>query len=114
MARGELRRPHCGRTRRRLARATGALAMKTRWILPTLVLALGVAARLAPWPHVFVGGEVNLRADTDPHYHVLRAERLLVGAPGEAWVDPNLGWPTGAEIPWPPLFDAAIIGAARL
>ncbi len=79
-----------------------------------LVLVLGAAVRLATVDDVLPGSGVRLLEDTDPHYHVLRAERMLRGAPGAPWRDPALSWPEGAEILWPPAFDAAIAGLARL
>lgn len=82
--------------------------------VPCAVLLLAAWARLAPWEHVFGGAHPALLGDTDAHYHVLRAERWLVGAPGAPWRDPALDWPYGAPVPWPPLFDLLLAGAGRL
>ncbi len=79
-----------------------------------LILALGAAVRLHAMGDVLTLSGVRLAGDTDPHYHVLRAERMLRGAPGAPWRDPALSWPEGAEILWPPAFDAAIGGLAWL
>ncbi|HEY6003168.1 MAG TPA: STT3 domain-containing protein [Anaeromyxobacter sp.] len=77
-----------------------------------IVAAVAVAIRFTHVGLVYDGGTVNLVADTDPHYHVLQAERILHRAPGAPWFDPNLDWPNGAPVPWPPLFDAVLAGAA--
>ncbi len=82
------------------------------WIPLLAVLAAAAALLLAPLPVVRSGSGVRLLGDTDPHYHVLRAERMARGAPGAPWRDPALGWPGGSEILWPPLFDTAIVGMA--
>src|SRR6266508_5478519 len=82
-------------------------------LLPALVLVAALAVRLEPWHEVYGSGRPTLVGDWDPHYHVLRAERWLTSAPGAPWRDPNLDWPYGADVPWPPLFDAVIAVVAR-
>jgi len=89
----------------------------SRWasvLVWTLLFAAGLAVRIAPWHRVFGDGEVRFVVDADPHYHVLRSERMLRGDPGAPWRDPGLDWPHGADITWPPLFDATIAAGARL
>lgn len=78
------------------------------------VLAVAAVVRLIGWSTVFRGDGVHLAADSDPHYHVLQAERLLASGLRALWRDPGLDWPFGADVPWPPLFDAILAGAARL
>jgi dolichyl-diphosphooligosaccharide--protein glycosyltransferase len=77
------------------------------------ILAVGASARLSSWGEVFTENGLRLVVDTDPHYHVLRAERLLKGDANGAWFDRNMNHPTGAEILWPPGFDMVIAQAAR-
>lgn len=86
-----------------------------RWRLALVLLALAaVGVRLLPWRQVFTDRGVRLLVDGDPQYHVLRAERILRGRTSEVWFDPNLDWPHGARVIWPPLFDAVLAGAARV
>lgn len=88
---------------RRLPRGFGLL----------LVVLLGAAVRLLHGNDVFTPGGVVLGSDTDPYYHVLQAERILRGDADAPWFDRGLNWPLGAQVPWPPLFDGALAGAAR-
>lgn len=90
------------------------MRLTARQLVPLAVVVLALATRLAPWPHVFGGPHPALLGDSDALYHVLRAERILLGAPGAPWRDPALDWPHGADILWPPLFDAILAGAARV
>jgi len=82
--------------------------------VPTAILLIALVVRLSSWTEVFVPSGVRLIGDSDPHYHVLRAERWLHGSPGAPWTDPNLDWPYGADVPWPPLFDGLIAVSARV
>ncbi len=84
-----------------------------RIAVPALVLAAATWARLLTWPAVFGGDEPQLVGDSDAHYHILRTERWLAGTPGAPWRDPALNWPLGAEVPWPPMFDAILAASAR-
>ena len=90
------------RTRGRLAFVAGLGA----------ILAVGVLARLVSWNDVFTESGQRLIVDTDPLYHVLRAERLLKGD-ASAWRDANMNYPSGAEVLWPPGFDLLIAQAAH-
>ncbi len=76
------------------------------------VLALGAWLRLANWNDVFTAAGVRFIGDTDPHYHVLRAERLLHGDPDGLWIDRNMSYPDGARILWPPGWDRFLAGSA--
>lgn len=78
-----------------------------------VVALLALAARLSPWSDVFTLRGVRFLNDSDPHYHVLRAERLLDGRAADVWFDRGLAYPEGAVILWPPGFDALVAGAAR-
>ena len=68
-------------------------------LVPALVVAAALAVRLLPWAEVYGGDRVRLTGDSDAHYHVLRAERLLTHAPGAPWRDPTMNWPYGAVPP---------------
>lgn len=72
------------------------------------VVLLAAWARGQTWVTVFTAQGITFVGDTDPHYHLLRAQRILAQWPVAVWTDPNLNFPAGAEIFWPPLFDYAI------
>jgi len=76
------------------------------------VLAVGAAARLAPWEHSFAPGGVYFAGDGDAYYHALRAERVARDWPRIPWFDAGMDYPYGADIPWPPLFDQLIATVA--
>ncbi len=78
------------------------------------VLALGAAARLAPWRQVFTPDGVRFYFDGDPLYHLLQAGRALRAGFTPTWFDPWLSWPAGATVLWPPLWDLLIAATARL
>src|SRR5512135_1790842 len=86
---------------------------RSGWIGMGLVLLVGTAARLVPWRMTFTPTGVLFRSDTDPYYHVLRAQRILCHWPRVPWTDANMNFPYGAEIPWPPLFDFLIAALAK-
>lgn len=83
------------------------------WGMVLVVLAAGAAIMMWPARSEPAGAPPALLYDTDPHYHVLRAEALLRDGGGAAWRDPALDWPHGADVPWPPLFDVVLAGAGR-
>jgi len=76
------------------------------------VLAIGAAARLAPWERSFGPKGVYFAGDGDAYYHALRAERLARDWPHIPWFDGGMDFPFGADIPWPPLFDQMIATVA--
>ncbi len=78
------------------------------------LLVLAVAVRLVTWPEVFSAGRIRFLADTDPHYHVLRARRMVENFPSIPWTDPGMNHPVGAVILWPPLFDLLIALPAKM
>jgi asparagine N-glycosylation enzyme membrane subunit Stt3 len=78
------------------------------------LLAAGAGVRLTTWPWVFGHDEVRFASDGDALYHVLQAERLERDGLAAVWRDPYLGYPTGAEVPWPPLFDGLLWLAGRV
>lgn len=79
-----------------------------------LVVAVAAAIRFAPWARVFTPDGVRFAWDTDPNYHVLQAERFLREGASVLWFDPQLSWPEGAIVLWPPLFDVLIGMAAAV
>lgn len=78
------------------------------------IAAGGAVLRCLYWPQVFTPRGVRFLFDPDPHYHVLRAERILQAAPGAPWFDGGLTFPSGATILWPPLFDYLVAWTARI
>ncbi len=91
---------------------------KSRWWGPRLVwvgiLMLALGVRLVTWPQVFSAGRIRFLADTDPHYHVLRARRIVENFPSIPWTDSGLNYPVGAVVLWPPLFDLLIALPAKI
>ena len=92
-----------------VSRTTLAYAL----VLVALTL-LGVGVRMLTWRSVMTPAGVRFQSDTDPHYHVLRAEHILAGRRAAVWTDPNMDYPHGAPVIWPPLFDTMLASSARL
>jgi hypothetical protein len=84
------------------------VSRRARLLVWILILSLAAVLRLASWDEVFGTGRVAFVADSDPNYHVLRAERMLHEPPLLASADPFMNYPRGAVILWPPLFDGLI------
>jgi dolichyl-diphosphooligosaccharide--protein glycosyltransferase len=84
------------------------------WVPPLVAGLVALAARLATWSSVFTSDGVRFLVDSDTHYHVLRAQRILQGLSPTLRFDPFLNFPHGAEALWPPLFDYAIAVPARI
>ncbi|HET9553647.1 MAG TPA: STT3 domain-containing protein [Anaeromyxobacteraceae bacterium] len=97
-----------------LSASPRATSAPRRWLWLALPLVAGAALRLLPAGEVFTAHGVELSGDDDPAYHVLRAERMLAGAPGAPWRDPGLDYPHGADVPWPPLFDAILAASGKV
>jgi asparagine N-glycosylation enzyme membrane subunit Stt3 len=87
-----------------------------RRTVPLVLASTAVAAlvRLAPWRQVFTPDGVRILFDSDPHFHLFQAARLLANGFAPTWFDPALSWPTGASVLWPPLWDLAIAASTRL
>jgi asparagine N-glycosylation enzyme membrane subunit Stt3 len=77
------------------------------------LLGLTVGVRCLALPDVFVDGETILRMD-DSQYHARRAAYSFVHFPAVLESDSYLNYPTGADVPWPPLYDLALGFIARL
>src|SRR6266545_72853 len=91
-------------TPRRAASAAPLVASaRHRRALLAMAVLLGAVVRLSNWSEVFTREGALPTGDDDALYHVLRAERMVDGAEGAPWRDPNLNFPQGADILWPPL-----------
>lgn len=93
-----------GLTPRCLRRIAGPM----RW---SAVLMLALALRLVSWSRVTSDDPSVGYLDGDSLYHAFRAEQIAGDFPHVPWTDPLLG-DGGIEVPWPPLFDVIIAGAA--
>src|SRR5580700_7283153 len=85
--------------------------MSSRAIVLGLVLVVtaGLAVRVAIAPDA---GELS---DVDSDLHLRRAQAVLTRGPRTLIdVDPMLSWPDGARVSWPPGFDLALAGLARV
>ncbi len=91
-----------------------ASPLRSQRLVLLAVVTLAILIRLVPWGMTFTSEGVRFRSDTDPYYHALRAQRTLAHWPRPPWVDGQMNYPYGAEIPWPPLFDFVIAAAARI
>ncbi len=78
------------------------------------LLLVATAVRLASWHDVFAPEGIRFLVDSDPYYHVLRAQRMVEEFPRLPSSDSFLNYPFGAKIPWPPLFDGLIAWPAML
>lgn len=90
------------------------LSRRQSWAAMALVLLVGLAVRLVPWSMTFTPQGVLFRSDTDPYYHVLRAQRIVRDWPRVPWTDARMNFPYGAEVPWPPFFDFTIAALAKV
>ncbi len=77
----------------------------------SVLLALGL--RLLGFEFVFLEDTVVF-PPADAQYHLRRALYSFIHFPAVLLYDPYINFPGGAPIPWPPLFDFAIAGSARL
>ena len=83
-----------------------ALALGALMILAVLIRSLG-------FEFVFVGDHVTF-PPADAQYHLRRALYTFAQFPAVLLFDPYINFPGGAPVPWPPLFDFLLGGAARL
>lgn len=90
--------------------------MRRQWVAGlglVFISILAFAVRSLSLRHVFTGwGEVILRGD-DAQYHARRALYGMVNFPEILRWDPYLDHPTGAFIPWPPLYDFSLAAVGR-
>ena len=81
---------------------------RSPFVAAILVVALtGGAYRALNWSAVFRPNGVRFQGDADVLYHVLRCEQFVRGT-GEVWTDSGIEYPVGAQVLWPPGFDAVI------
>lgn len=81
-----------------------------RW---AAVLLLAAALRLVSWSSLDPEDPASTIGDGDSLYHRFRAQQIAGDFPYVPWRDPLLG-DGGIEVPWPPLFDVIVAGAAVL
>lgn len=89
----------------------------TRTVAPALLFAailLAAAVRSLGVELVFPGDGTVVFALGDAFYHARRALFSFDHFPHVLLRDPYLGFPQGAFVPWPPLYDLALGGVARL
>jgi len=79
-----------------------------------VALAVAVGIRALRFEVAFPGdGTVQFTSD-DATYHARRALYSFVNFPSVLDFDPYIAYPDGAPVPWPPLYDWALAGVARL
>ncbi len=82
------------------------------WVALALLVLLAFAVRARPIVYFTdASGEPILRAD-DAQYHARRARYSLENFPAVLTHDSHLAHPTGAHVPWPPLWDFSLAAAA--
>jgi len=91
---------------------TDALTPRRSAVALAILAAVSCAARLSTWPRVFTASGVRFVADSDTHYHLLRARQVLDGQFSR--FDPGINFPLGAKVLWPPLFDYVLAAPAYL
>lgn len=79
--------------------------MRDPW--PLVLVAVGLALRLAPWRAVFRGGQVFF-IDPDDYYHLRRMMTAAADFPRLPSFDAYLGFPSGFHCNWPPLYDWSV------
>jgi len=76
--------------------------------------AAALAVRALSAPSIFPGeGRVRLGV-YDAAYHARRAFYGFANFPAVLGFDPYIAWPDGSPVPWPPGYDFALAGVARL
>ena len=108
-------RPPVGREgRRRQGRALpGALPFATLCGVACLSL-LAFGMRAIGFERVFDPDGTVVLAIDDAQYHARLARFSFEDFPRVLTWDPYLNFPHGARVPWPPLYDLALAGSARL
>jgi len=82
----------------------------------TLFTLCGIAFLIrvyVPYDQVFADGSVWFKG-VDPWYHMRLVENLIAHFPHWSFFDPYTFYPHGTAIPWPPLYDMLIAGAALI
>lgn len=90
-----------------MTRSAATALLLVTMLLAALVRSVGVEL-------VFPGDGTVVFALGDAFYHARRALFSFEGLPRVLLRDPYLNYPQGAFVPWPPLYDLALAGAARL
>ena len=83
-------------------------------LLAAALLVLGGFAlliRALGFEYVFIGDDIVF-PPADPQYHLRRAFFTMTRFPDVLLFDPYINFPGGAAVPWPPLFDVSLGGAA--
>ncbi len=85
------------------------------WEIPALfgVMLFALGVRALGFEQVFTDEGVVF-APADATYHMRRAFYTFANFPTPLLHDPYLNFPGGVNVPWPPLFDFLVGGAARL
>ncbi|MBW2390998.1 MAG: glycosyltransferase family 39 protein [Deltaproteobacteria bacterium] len=83
------------------------LALSGAMVAALVVRSLGVA-------DVFLSDDMVLLGLNDGAYHARRAYYSFVNFPSILYFDPYMAFPDGSPVPWPPLYDWAIAGVARI
>jgi hypothetical protein len=78
------------------------------------IAALAAALRAIGLEQTFPGGGEVVLAFDDAQYHARRAWYSFLHFPDVLRFDAYLDFPKGAAVPWPPLYDLALAGAARV
>ncbi len=89
-------------------------SIKSMAIMLCILVTVATAVRLVSWKQVFGPDRIHFLVDSDPYYHVLRAQRIVENFPRVQWNDPSINYPYGADILWSPLFDYLIAVPAKI
>lgn len=78
-----------------------------------LILITGFIVRIFTYPKVFESGRIVF-IGADSYYHMYRVFSFLKTFPNAFVFDPNINYPYGINIEWPPLFDQIIVGLSLI